>query len=84
MVSLCAALMNKTSQFLFTLNYSTAGFYIYTYTSIRTYVHIHMQAQQEIEGLYNLFMDTDATQVEINPFAEGGVPGGEQDQSKLV
>lgn len=43
-----------------------------------------MQAQQEIEGLYNLFMDTDATQVEINPFAEGGVPGGEQDQSKLV
>merc|ERR1711934_217189 len=42
--------------------------------------HKIAMAQHEIESLYNLFMDTDATQVEINPFAEGGVPGGEQDQ----
>jgi len=37
-------------------------------------------AQSEIENLYELFMESDAVQVEINPFAEGSVPGGEQDQ----
>lgn len=42
--------------------------------------HKIKMAQHEIESLYSLFMDTDATQVEINPFAEGGVPGGDQDQ----
>eukprot|EP00591_Stephanopyxis_turris_P003441 CAMPEP_0195518000 /NCGR_PEP_ID=MMETSP0794_2-20130614/11923_1 /TAXON_ID=515487 /ORGANISM="Stephanopyxis turris, Strain CCMP 815" /LENGTH=433 /DNA_ID=CAMNT_0040646891 /DNA_START=68 /DNA_END=1369 /DNA_ORIENTATION=+ len=34
-------------------------------------------AQKQISALYDLFMGTDATQVEINPFAEGSVPGGE-------
>ena len=34
-----------------------------------------MVAQQQISALYDLFMGTDATQVEINPFAEGSVPG---------
>ncbi len=32
-------------------------------------------AQKQIAALYDLFIGTDATQVEINPFAEGGVPG---------
>lgn len=35
-------------------------------------------AQKQISALYDLFIGTDATQVEINPFAEGGVPGGEE------
>eukprot|EP01029_Cantina_marsupialis_P023518 TRINITY_DN5891_c0_g1_i1.p1 TRINITY_DN5891_c0_g1~~TRINITY_DN5891_c0_g1_i1.p1 ORF type:complete len:426 (-),score=97.25 TRINITY_DN5891_c0_g1_i1:170-1447(-) len=35
--------------------------------------------QQQIEGLYNLFIGTDATQVEINPLAVGGVPGFDTD-----
>merc|ERR1712032_1649003 len=42
--------------------------------------HKIKMAQHEIERLYETFIDTDATQVEINPFAEGGVPGGKQDQ----
>ena len=31
--------------------------------------------QEQLENLYELFLSTDATQVEINPFAEGSVPG---------
>jgi succinyl-CoA synthetase beta subunit len=37
-------------------------------------------AQKQISSLYDLFIGTDATQVEINPFAEGSVPGGDPDQ----
>jgi succinyl-CoA synthetase beta subunit len=34
-------------------------------------------AQKQIKSLYNLFMGTDATQVEINPLAEGSIAGGD-------
>lgn len=32
-------------------------------------------AQEQMQALYKMFLDTDATQVEINPFAIGSVPG---------
>ncbi len=35
-------------------------------------------AAEQMRNLYALFQGTDATQVEINPFAVGGVPGGDQ------
>eukprot|EP00939_MAST-03C_sp_MAST-3C-sp1_P002845 g2845.t1 len=35
-------------------------------------------AAEQMRNLYALFEGTDATQVEINPFAVGGVPGGDQ------
>lgn len=35
-------------------------------------------AATQMENLYALFDGTDSTQVEINPFAVGGVPGGDQ------
>jgi succinyl-CoA synthetase beta subunit len=37
------------------------------------------QAADQMMNMYDMFVGTDATQVEINPFAEGAVPGGEQD-----
>lgn len=37
--------------------------------------HWRPQAQKQMAGLYELFLKTDATQVEINPFAE--TPEGE-------
>ena len=36
------------------------------------------KASEQMQRLYELFIGTDATQVEINPFIEGGIPGGEQ------
>eukprot|EP00940_MAST-03C_sp_MAST-3C-sp2_P003114 g3114.t1 len=36
------------------------------------------RAAEQMRNLYALFDGTDATQVEINPFAVGGIPGGEQ------
>jgi len=44
----------------------------------------HALAATQMENLYKLFDKTDATQVEINPFAVGGVPGGEQGQVMCV
>merc|ERR1711871_1844380 len=35
-------------------------------------------AMAQMSSLYDMFVGTDATQVEINPFAVGGVPGGDQ------
>ena len=35
------------------------------------------KAAEQMQNLYKLFMGTDATQVEINPFAEGHYVGGE-------
>ncbi|CAE7917621.1 scsC, partial [Symbiodinium sp. KB8] len=35
-------------------------------------------AKKQFKSLYNLFIGTDATQVEINPLAVGSIPGGEQ------
>ena len=37
-----------------------------------------LQAKKQFKSLYNLFIGTDATQVEINPLAVGSIPGGEQ------
>lgn len=34
------------------------------------------QAGKQFQGLYSMFIASDATQVEINPLAIGGVPGG--------
>ena len=34
------------------------------------------KAAKQFQALYKLFIATDATQVEINPLAEGSVPGG--------
>ena len=35
------------------------------------------KAVAQFKSLYKLFIETDATQVEINPLAVGSVPGGE-------
>jgi succinyl-CoA synthetase beta subunit len=35
------------------------------------------KAAAQFKGLYTMFLATDATQVEINPLAEGSVPGGQ-------
>lgn len=35
-------------------------------------------AQEQITNMYDLFIGTDATQVEINPFAVASIPGGDQ------
>lgn len=41
-----------------------------------------LQAATQFQNLYEMFIATDATQVEINPLAVGGVPGrGEGGQS---
>jgi succinyl-CoA synthetase beta subunit len=37
------------------------------------------KAADQFQALYKLFLATDATQVEINPLAEGEVPGGQKD-----
>jgi succinyl-CoA synthetase beta subunit len=37
------------------------------------------RAMEQMKNLYELFIGTDSTQVEINPFAVGGVPGFNQD-----
>jgi len=44
----------------------------------------HALAATQMENLYKLFDATDSTQVEINPFAVGGVPGGKQGQVMCV
>jgi len=41
-------------------------------------------AATQMQALYALFDGTDSTQVEINPFAVGGVPGGAQGQVMCV
>jgi hypothetical protein len=37
---------------------------------------LEAKAVRQFHALYKLFVGTDATQVEINPLAEGSVPGG--------
>ena len=37
-------------------------------------------AVKQMQALYKLFIESDATQVEINPLAQGFVPGGAKDQ----
>jgi succinyl-CoA synthetase beta subunit len=38
------------------------------------------EASEQMQNLYKLMLGSDATQVEINPFAVGSVPGGEQNR----
>ena len=38
------------------------------------------EASEQMQNLYKLMVSTDATQVEINPFAIGSIPGGEQNR----
>jgi succinyl-CoA synthetase beta subunit len=42
------------------------------------------RAMEQMKNLYELFIGTDSTQVEINPFAVGGVPGFDLDQVYCV